>query len=148
MKMITDSLEKVYTAMGGADDFDKTDIANGIEQISEVAGSGGGSGSNVFKVTFIYDESTGTTSVDKTHAEIKTAIESGQIVIGVDGHSTLTATMVLDAMNYQEYGIAFTTMLKGAQSGQQNYAMVFLTGYIVKTDGSVEDVDDNIETVH
>ena len=44
MKMITDSLEKVYTAMGGADEFNKDDIAEGIEQISEVAGSGGSGG--------------------------------------------------------------------------------------------------------
>lgn len=57
MKMITDSLEKVYTAMGGADTFNKDDIAEGIEQISEVAG-GGGSGDSGAMVVIPYDEYT------------------------------------------------------------------------------------------
>lgn len=50
---ITDSLEKVYTAMGGAEEFDKTSVANGIEQISEVAGSGSGGGGTANKFTLL-----------------------------------------------------------------------------------------------
>lgn len=53
---ITDSLEKVYTAMGGTDEFNKDDIAEGIGQISEVAGSGGsGGGSDSGIGLIVYD---------------------------------------------------------------------------------------------
>lgn len=91
MKMITDSLEKVYTAMGGADTFDKTDIANGIEQISKVAGSGGGSGSGIVRLTF--HEENGNVILDKTWSEIF-ALAQENLVFIVSSSSSIQLELV------------------------------------------------------
>lgn len=91
MKMITDSLEKVYTAMGGAETFDKSDIANGIEQISEVAGSGGGSGSGIVRLTT--HEENGNVILDKTWSEIL-ALAQENLVFIVQSPSSIQLELV------------------------------------------------------
>ena len=79
---IVEALRKVYEAMGGSDSFSETDIATGIEQISEVA-SGGGSGGSAFGITPIpVTREDDTYTIEMTWQELYDANQTQIIFLG------------------------------------------------------------------
>lgn len=117
MKMITDSLEKVYTAMGGTDPFNKDDIAEGLDQISDVAGSGSGGGS-AESVEFTLDGDTW--SCNKTYAELNAMNESNAlpIFVRVYGNPNLATWSFGDEGRPVSVQLILLTFQSGEDTGQ------------------------------
>lgn len=85
---------------------------------SSGGGGGGGSSSGVLVVTSSYDEETGDIeTLDKTWAEIKSAVEAGMFVIKKDGNLPAiqfsyinTLTGFANPVNY--YTVSFSSIIK------------------------------------
>lgn len=79
---LADALKKLYTKLGGTDVLPQgTDTCTLVDKIADEVSGGGSSGGGVFYVNILYDESTDSESLDKTYNQIKSAVNSGQVVL-------------------------------------------------------------------
>lgn len=79
---LADALKKLYTKLGGTDALPQgTDTCTLVDKIADEVSGGGSSGGGVLYVNVLYDESTDTTSLDKTYNQIKSAVDSGQVAL-------------------------------------------------------------------
>lgn len=134
---ITESLKNVYTAMGGADAFNEKDIAEGINQISEVAGSGGGgSGAGFVFVTINQSEMT----LNASYNDIKAILDGGTIPCirmydPTDGYNLLYLARAYGESHY--YQAEFFNVTKGSQS-QPSSLVLKCTSQFADTNMSLE----------
>ena len=153
---ITDSLEKVYTAMGGAEEFDKTSVANGIEQISEVAGSGSGGGGGITIIPYaIFTAETpmsggfiksfeagegGISYVFYTYAELLEILQNNSLrcfafyALGSDASNTLCTFRI------KRDSISVHQAVVGAPSIDDSEPQAYMTDYYLKLNS-----DDTVE---
>ena len=79
---LADALKKLYTKLGGTDALPQgTDTCTLVDKIADKVSGGGSSGGGVFYVNVLSDGSTGSSSLDKTYNQIKSAADSGQVVL-------------------------------------------------------------------
>ena len=83
MDTIVKKLNEISTAMGGQT-TDENSVVKALDEIKQVAGSGGGSGAEVFYFA-VKNEELAYHLVDVTYAEIYSAIESGRPVCCIYG---------------------------------------------------------------
>lgn len=79
---LADALKKIYTKLGGTDALPQgTNTCTLVDKIADEVSGGGSSGGGTLIVTETRSEDGKSATLDKTYNQIKSAADSGQVVL-------------------------------------------------------------------
>lgn len=133
---LADALKKLYTKLGGTDALPQgTNNCTLVDKIADEVSGGGSSGGGTLLVTETWSEDGKSATLDKTYNQIKSAADSGQVVLlkqfGTGVMSEATKFGYLVSLNTKSDGVTVGFAIGG---NTNEYTSASADGVLKKDD--------------